>query len=527
MQFAESGPTPAIQPSSSHSNGQIIHTDQQSRPTEKRNFEHDSEERPLKRRRDNDDSTEGVDTCLPVAIHHDKEGNPDADGNYPVSVSALSTSSLHSDPSPNESSKECHTSTNSQSKAPLHGSVDSMVDQIAQDYGKNVIQIQYPFADDSVRIMIYETAMSHGVLRDTASLLVSVHQQRSMKPGLIAFQSEETQSRIKHLQSLLESHNPCTSPDDAMAALNVISSYLFDGRSGPWERWLHIPYQYIDYLFLKHGGPSEALMQCSVKDVFIIKTSIWFDVMASVTTRKSPHFLFAIRTIFNLRQTEMFNNYSNGTFSMMSLLGCHDEVIWALAEISHLSHWKQAQLAEHCLSIPSLIKRATLIDEVLASSRAEIYASEDIHGCRVLASEIFRSSARLYLETVLSGNYPLVPEIRECVQSTIECMQRLDSPPSNAQLNGQRMSQSIVQNTMFSFFVCGALAEKEEHCDVIKNLLDREGDRVGNWGSTQTLFKQLWEMKEGTWSASDSSAPWLPDAVDWRNMLSDAKILLA
>jgi hypothetical protein len=176
-----------------------------------------------------------------------------------------------------------------------------------------------------------------------------------------------------------------------------VSSYLFDGGSGQWEQWLHVSYQYVDYLFLKYGGPSEALMKCNAKDAFIIKTSIWFDVLASVTTQKSPHFLLAVRTMFDPAQARIYEVSSDDRSSMMSPMGCHNEVVWALAETSHLSYWKQTQTQRGCLSMPTLVKRGMAIDDVLAPQSLEVYATGDIHGCRSLAAEIFRSSARLYL----------------------------------------------------------------------------------------------------------------------------------
>jgi len=394
---------------------------------------------------------------------------------------------------------------------------------MVQHYKENVVSVQYLFADDSVRTLICEDVSSHGRSRDAATLLASVHWQRFVSPNQIAFQSEETQSKLKDLRSLLDARD--VGSGDAMAALHVVSSYLFDGGSGSWEQWLYISYQYVDSLFMKYGGPSEVLLKCNAKDAFIIKTSIWFDVLASVTTQNSPHFLNAVRTMFSPNQARIFEVSSDDQSSMMSPMGCHNEVVWALAETSHLSHWKQDQLRRGCLSLPALVKRGMVIDDVLAPSSPEtIYP--DIHGCRVLASEIFRSSARLYLRAVVSGDHPHVPEIRESIQDTIHCMRRLNYAPAETVVNGQRMSRSVVRNTVFSFFICGAFAEKREDRAIIEDLLDREGDGAGNCGSIRGLLRQMWETRDQSRRLSHSKTTSPADAMPWRDMLWRAKILL-
>ncbi|GLB40337.1 putative fungal specific transcription factor [Lyophyllum shimeji] len=398
-----------------------------------------------------------------------------------------------------------------------------VIDQMVQHYKERVVSVQYLFADDPVRTLICETVSSHSRTRDAASLLASVHWQRFLHPDRIAFQSEETQSRLRDLMFLLDAHD--VGSGDAMAALHIVSSYLFDGGSGQWEPWLLISYQYVDNLFRKYGGPSEALLQCSAKDAFIIKTSIWFDVLASVTTQKSPHFLHAVRTMFAPNQARIWEVSSDDRSSMMSPMGCHNQVVWALAETSHLSYWKMQQLRSGCLSNPTLVKRGMDIDDVLAPPSEDIaYATSDIHGCRVLASEIFRASARLYLRAVISGDHPYVPEIRESVQDTIDCVSRLSYPTAQTVVNGQRMSRSVVRNTVFSFFICGAFAEKREHRAFIEDMLDREGDGAGNCGSIRVLLRQLWETRDSSRRASHSKA--FSDAVPWRNMLWQAKLLL-
>ncbi|KAG6841432.1 hypothetical protein C0991_011102 [Blastosporella zonata] len=397
----------------------------------------------------------------------------------------------------------------------------NFLDDMLNHYRDRVVKAQYLFADSEIRNLICEVVWSHPPSSKGASLLSSVHWQRFSNPNALAFNSQETRHRLSELETLLS--HPDLSSGDAMAALHVVSSYLFDGGCGDWERWLNLSCTYVDNIFSKYASPLEALVRCSTKDVFIIKTSIWFDVLASMTTQKVPHFLHAIRIMFDPTRSKIQELGAEDPSSMMSPMGCHNEVVWALSEASDLYCWKRRQQAKDSLSIPVLVRRAAEIEEWLQPpSPPMAYPSTDIDGCRVVASEIFRASARLYLRAVVSGDHPNVPEIKESVQDTIDCMQRLNYPPCDAEVNGQTMSRSVVRNTVFSFFICGAFAERQEHREVIQNLLDREGDDPGNCGSIRALLHDMWQQREFARRTPQQNSR----AVDWRSVLAKTKILL-
>ncbi|KAG6910839.1 hypothetical protein DXG01_007154 [Tephrocybe rancida] len=394
------------------------------------------------------------------------------------------------------------------------------VEQIMQHYSDRVVKAQYLFAGSAIRNVICDVARSHLPSRSGASLLSSVHWQRFSNPKAIAFQSVETQRRLLEMQSLFN-HQDYTS-GDAMAALHVVSSYLFDGGCGDWERWLNVAYNYVDCIFEGFSNPSEALLKCGPKDVFIIKTSIWFDVLASVTTQKVPHFLNAIRIMFNPTQAKILELDAEDPSSMMSPMGCHNHVVWALAEASALRCWKHRQQVREALSVPLLVRQAAEIEEHLQPPVVTDYPTADVDGCRTLASEIFRASVRLYLRAVVSGDHPQVPDIKESVQDTIDCINRVNSPPGDSLVNGQTMSRSVVRNTVFGFFICGAFAEKQEHRHLIQTLLEREGEEPGNCDSIRVLLQDLWHKRDVARQTNGAEFR----GVDWRHSLTATRILL-
>ncbi|KAG6813964.1 hypothetical protein H0H92_005219 [Tricholoma furcatifolium] len=391
------------------------------------------------------------------------------------------------------------------------------VDLALNHYREYVIQAQYLFAGQEARNIIYEVAVSHPCTRESASLLSSIHYQRFSNPHTIAFDSEDTKSQLMKIDSLLNRDN--LSSGDAMAALHVVSSYLFDGGCGDWNRWIGISCNYVERIFSQYASPSEALLRCRPKDAFIIKTSIWFDVLASVTIQNQPRFLRPIRQMFGPTQSKIQELDAEDPSSMMSPMGCHNEVVWALAETSYLARWKQYQEAEGSLSVPYLVERAEAIQQYLKPNSDMLEVSTDI---RLLASEIFRASARLYLRTVVSGDHPNVPEIKDSVEDVINCIQRLNLPQYNIDGNGQTSaSRCVVRNTVFCFFICGAFAEEQKHRDIIRDMLDRESPGSGNSSSILSMLKQMWRERDLVRRQNHSSR-----RVDWRGMLSRAKILL-
>ncbi|KAG6851142.1 hypothetical protein H0H93_001022 [Arthromyces matolae] len=392
-----------------------------------------------------------------------------------------------------------------------------LVDMVLNHYRERVVKAQYIFANNSIRNLVCDVVMSHRRSRDAASLLSSVHWQRFCNPHALAFESDETRQRLRDIQNLLNRQS--YSSEDAMAALHVVSSYLFDGGSGDWERWLQVSNNYVDSLFRRYS-PSEALLTGDDQNVFIIKTSIWFDVLASVTTQRRPHFYDAIKTMFDPTLSRIQELGSEDPSSMMSAMGCHNVVVWALSETSALFCWKQEQLANDCLSVPTLVEKAAAIEEHLQQSYPPTFINTDVEGCRLLAAEIFRAAARLYLRAVVSGDHPNVPDISSSVEETIACIDRLNHPHCAELVNGQTMSGSVMRNTVFGFFICGAFAQKQEHRNVIRNLLDREGDGAGNCGSIRKLLHQMWEQRD---KARPHPASRI---VNWRLALAQEKILL-
>jgi len=109
-----------------------------------------------------------------------------------------------------------------------------------------------------------------------------------------------------------------------------------------------------------------------------------------------------------------------------------------------------------------------------------------------LVSEIFREGAFVYLYSVLNGQYPNVPEIREAVQSVISLLKRLPITPSERGL-------------ILPIFLAGCLVDEPLERSFFRNRLSVQDP---SYGSISLALK----MMESIWARRDVQGP----GIDWR-----------
>ncbi len=267
-------------------------------------------------------------------------------------------------------------------------------------------------------------------------------------------------------------------------------------------------------MFQRCYNVKETFRRCPAEVSFIIKTAIWFDVLAALTTQQPPILLGLVRELFNPHPSsieEITHSSPTPEVSMMVPMGCDNHIVWALAEAAALDVWKQQQQQGGRLSIPQLVSRGREIEEVLdrPSTRSDVLATNSPEYSRYLSSEIFRTSTRLYLRTVVSGDFPMVPDIQQGVEEVITTMQPLcgSTPPE--------MNRLVVRSTVFGCFITGCFATTPEHRRFIHDLVNAQcQDPVGNSQSILNLLKDVW--------AEDR----LEGPVGWRERLIASKTLL-
>jgi len=384
-----------------------------------------------------------------------------------------------------------------------------------REYVNNVVKIQYLLGDNTVLpTMIWEAIKVHEESREAVNLLSQIYSKRRQDPDRQVLGDIPFKTRVEGLQATLTATGRfASSADDAMAALHLVSVFLFDGGQGSWNVFLSVASAYVLALLENpryHRNYAAALQACGPKDEFIVKTTIWFDVLGSITTQEQPRLLSAIRELFDPNRSHVG---SSPTYSMMTPMGCENVVVWALAEASSLSCWKRSHKRRGTLSRRELVHKAEEIEIHLEprapQPRPENPDSED--WSRLLASRIFRSSTKLFLQSIINDDHPRVPELRRCVRETFDCIVHFPSPESNNK-------PAIVRSTVFGIFLCGCLTDDMTQRRLLSLHLQQESgaDGVGNTSTVLQLLDQIWATRK---KSPKSSVP-------WREQLKEAQILL-
>jgi len=258
-----------------------------------------------------------------------------------------------------------------------------------------------------------------------------------------------------------------------------------------------------------HRNYPAALDACNPKDEFIVKTTIWFDVIGSITMQEQPRLLCAIRELFDPNRG--FIGGSETSYSMMSPMGCENVIVWALAEASSLSCWKRSSKRKGTLSQRELVRKVEEIEKhlELQPPLPQPPLENPEMWSRLLASRIFRSATKLFLQSIVNGDHPRVPEIKSCVEETFNCINI-----SNAVSN----KPAIVRSTVFGIFLCGSLMDDHDKRRTLSLHLEQEAgsDGVGNTSTVLSLLREQWEARK---SSPKSSVP-------WREQLKKAQVLL-
>ncbi|KAJ3778137.1 fungal-specific transcription factor domain-containing protein [Lentinula raphanica] len=388
-------------------------------------------------------------------------------------------------------------------------STSGALDELASHYMNTVAALQYQLADKDFLPRILQDALAQeGFARSAARILASVHVQRSRVPKMPALGDIQTHEQYNELVKLFNFAKGQFDDDDALAALNNISTFLFAGGNGDWERWLYVASRYsYDILndrtrFIDHR---DAMLNSSDKERFIIKTTFWFDVLASVTTMQKTQLYGVIDELYNpSKQSGIHAVSEEDPLSMMSIMGCENRIVWAFSEISKLDEWKRKHEKGGSLSIVELSRRADDIEQYLAPPNPKLVARTEEDVPRVLASEVFRTSAIVYLRTIVSGDHPLVQEISSAVANAVAALEQVARAEP-------KVKHVVVRSTVFAYYICAALTNKPIKREFILKQLEGEGE-VGNCHGIVNLLQEHLPLKS--------------KEVPWRSILQEHKMLL-
>jgi hypothetical protein len=389
------------------------------------------------------------------------------------------------------------------------------LDDSLRHYVENVVKIQYLLGNkDILPKMIWRAVKNHGESHEAVTLLSRAYYGRQENPLCSVLKDVSTIGTIDTLRQSL-SLKSSFNADDAMTALHIVSLYLFDGGRGRWDNFLTFAVQYVKNVLDNPsfmGSYSAALEAANPKDEFVVKTTIWFDVLAAITSQQPPMLMTYIRELFSPYRSSI--GPAPG-YSMLEPMGCTNTVVWALAETTYIAYWKHRHEQDGNLSVRELVRRVQEIELHLTPlPRPHKPQTSPSAWSRFFVSEMFRTATKLFLKTVENGDFPLSPDIQEGVNETFKAILEPKSQETD-------VKAAIVRSTVFPIFICGAFTladDREKRRELVLQLIQNSGhEAVGNCGTISTLMEDLWLTRQ-------KNLPSLP--VEWRQHLRKAEILL-
>ncbi|EKM78083.1 hypothetical protein AGABI1DRAFT_101348 [Agaricus bisporus var. burnettii JB137-S8] len=391
-------------------------------------------------------------------------------------------------------------------------------------YKNDVVMVEYLLCTEYIRDHIVNTIINNLPYisdptseQQAAALLSRVYFQRFARPGNeLVLQIPDIRLQLLEVENALNRNGgEGGSAEDAMAALHLVSVVLFDGGCGAWRHYLDIAARYVrGKMRGRRGnmGGLEALRKLSEKEAFIVKTAIWFDVLASVTTGEEPKLMTIVRSLFepgqsgieevdissssssspspsssSLANAMRISNSDEDKSSMLSPMGCQNKVVWALAEINALAAWKKEEKARGRLSIKELVSRSDKIERELIETKPHHppikilsdFNHDPIAYSRYLTSKIFQTSAMLYLHSVVSDGYPHVFQIKYAIEDVMKWIRRIPKKPST-ELD-RKIHKLVIRSTVFGFYITGALTDNGAYRKMIQEYLLDEAGEHGIW----------------------------------------------
>lgn len=210
----------------------------------------------------------------------------------------------------------------------------------------------------------------------------------------------------------------------------------------------------------KGQSPTQLSINLKTSLYFSTATILRFDIMASATFRAASRLATSLDHLFN---TDSLN--------LDLYFGCKASVIQLVGKVSELDAWMADKVANNSLSLTQLVERAlptkqalwvaanvaisaTLTSDNTSRSRPRSSSRSMLEG--TTSREIDASSAVLalgalvYLEIIISGCYPLIPDIQATVKESIDILETFGS------------SAEWIGRNSWPFVVLGSMAQGRE-----------------------------------------------------------------
>jgi C6 transcription factor Pro1 len=240
----------------------------------------------------------------------------------------------------------------------------------------------------------------------------------------------------------------------------------------------------------------------------------WYDVLSCVSTGQKPF--------------SNFGDVDEDAFSPIQfdkLMGCESWLVHLIGEIATLSDWKRRMEATGTLSTWELVRRVTDIEMrletgLINSSRLENGSTTmDVPSSKISSNSsesliqkitrIFAGGALVYLQVIVSGPYPALPEIQQGVSRTMAALNALPD-------------KELLRNLLWPVCIAGCMAKEENESywrDLISNV-SQDRWSFGYPSKVLRIMEECWQLRK--------RQPGTVLAVDWMMAMNnlDMKVLL-
>ena len=296
-----------------------------------------------------------------------------------------------------------------------------------------------------------------------------------------------------------------------MASSNRLNRNLTDlvclevirGATGSWEQHLRTASSLVPQILKdcmppsqKASARSKAQYELESMEIItpedytastvLIGSFMWFDILAGASTG-SKHFLGIDYPLL----------LEGNSVCLGELVGCENWVLALIFRISELRNWKKESASNNILSITDLAKRSAEIEGCLQEKLTNIsvdYTAQEgsfprttppfMTSGRITITRIFALSALTYLNVIVSGPIPELPEITESVTKTVA---------EFAGLGDARLLRSLI----WPFCVTGCLASEEQRSVFRTLILAPDVDTItkGRCMGVFKLMEECWKRK--------------------------------
>ncbi|KAF5376163.1 hypothetical protein D9757_009338 [Collybiopsis confluens] len=321
------------------------------------------------------------------------------------------------------------------------------------------------------------------------------------------------------------------SESDVIAALHLVYFSQLSGGSMDWTPVLSVALDWLAQIGLTdQEDPRSTLGTMSLTSQIAVKGTMWMDIFASLTLMRPTRHSQLYQRLLSPSSPSAANwsavdgaaGFAYPPLQMETLTGCPDDALLAIAEISTLAHWKNTQrrngtlnyrelvrrgdeiekrLQQHLGNSPAFEEDAPLHPNLLQPSRSTDIIAQSPEVRKILAT-IFRSTASLYLHTVLHDSNPGVSDISASVDNIVQYVHQL--LPSNT-------DRVIV----FPICLAACMTDDSRHRDFLKGRLQGQDESIGNLMKARLLMEAVWHKRDvqgGT--------------VDWREAIKERALNL-